>query len=87
MVLVPNASSRSTKVFEYPHRKNDSMFTTTIQQFIDIQSQSTLTLTKMNTFMSTLICFPFSFLHALVSSHSRSKRVISTLVIGLSVRV
>jgi len=48
-ILTSNASSSSTKVIKFPHTKNDSIFTHMIQQFKVLESNGTLTLTKMNT--------------------------------------
>ena len=57
-ILASNASSSSTNVLKFPHTKDDSIFTTMVQQFITPESQSTLTLTKVNTCMTPPIGLP-----------------------------
>ena len=57
-ILASNESSSSTKLLKCAHTKNDSIFTTMVQQFITPESQSTLTLTKVNTCMTPPIGLP-----------------------------
>ncbi|KAG5589975.1 hypothetical protein H5410_040489 [Solanum commersonii] len=74
-ILASNASSSSTMVLKCPHTKNDSIFTHNGSQFKVLESNATLTLTKMNT------------MHDFTHSSLKIKKVFSRLVMGLSAKV
>ncbi|KAG5615141.1 hypothetical protein H5410_014965 [Solanum commersonii] len=70
-ILASNSSSSSTKVLKCPHTKNDSIFTHNGSQFEASESNTTLTLTKINTMYDFTHRFARIFQSTLASAHSK----------------
>ena len=73
-ILASNASSSSTKVLKCPHTKMIPYSHTMVQQFIAPESQSTLTLKKINAMHDFTHRFARIFQLTFVLTFSRSQR-------------
>ncbi|KAG5615781.1 hypothetical protein H5410_015605 [Solanum commersonii] len=85
-ILALNASSSSTKVLKCPHNKDDCIFrhnSSTIYSFGITYDSQTHKDEHMHDFSHRLALI---FQSTLVSAHSRSPKVFSRLVAGLSVK-
>ncbi|KAG5615028.1 hypothetical protein H5410_014852 [Solanum commersonii] len=85
IILPSNVSSSSTKLLKCPHSKDDSMFTHNFSTILKFRTHIKLSLTKMNTCMTSPICLPLFSINFCFSSLKITK-VFSWLVTGLSVK-